>query len=137
MARFTTARDRKQGAAAIIVNRRRSSGLALTVRQHYRRPACASGRLYSPGGCGCALLMAPVMAAAMGLAALSLGLAVLALVCLAIAIALTVNEVRRSMVGVLIAAVSWWRLPCFTLQVSHISLFSRGFGLLIEPGVTS
>lgn len=96
MARFTTARDRKQGAAAIIVNRRRSSGLALTVRQHYRRPACASGRLYSPGGCGCALLMAPVMAAAMGLAALSLGLAVLALVCLAIAIALTVNEVRRA-----------------------------------------
>lgn len=40
--------------------------------------------------------MAPVMAAAMGLAALSLGLAVLALVCLAIAIALTVNEVRRA-----------------------------------------
>lgn len=39
--------------------------------------------------------MAPVMAAAMGLAALLLGLAVLAVVCLAIAIALTVNEVRR------------------------------------------
>lgn len=78
------------------LNRRCSSGPALTVHQHHRRLACASGRLYSPGGCGCALLMAPVMAAAMGLAALSLGLAVLALVCLAIAIALTVNEVRRT-----------------------------------------
>lgn len=94
MARFTTARDRKQGTAAIA--RRAPSPIGTRVPPHLWRLACASGRLYSPGGCGCALLMAPVMAAAMGLAALSLGLAVLALVCLAIAIALTVNEVRRA-----------------------------------------
>lgn len=56
-------------------------------------------RLYSPGGCGCALLMAPVMAAAMGLAALSLGMAALAVGGLAIAVALTVREVRRARGG--------------------------------------
>lgn len=39
--------------------------------------------------------MAPVMAAAMGLAALSLGMAALAVGGLAIAVALTVREVRR------------------------------------------
>lgn len=39
--------------------------------------------------------MAPVMAAAMGLAALSLGMAALAVGGLAIAVVLTVREVRR------------------------------------------
>ena len=47
----------------------------------------------------CALLMAPVMAAAMGLAALSLGMAALAVGGLAIAVALTVREVRRARGG--------------------------------------
>lgn len=63
------------------------------------RPTPASARLYSPGGCGCALLMAPAMAAAMGLAALSLGMAALAVGGLAIAVALTVREVRRARDG--------------------------------------
>ncbi len=52
----------------------RPAGLVLVARQRGRRPVCSSARLYSPGGCGCVLLMAPVMAAAMGLAALSLGM---------------------------------------------------------------
>ena len=75
----------------------------------YRAPAATANpgrtlvpplaRLYSPGGCGCALLMAPVMAAAMGLAALSLGMAALAVGGLAIAVALTVREVRRARGG--------------------------------------
>lgn len=43
--------------------------------------------------------MAPVMAAAMGLAALSLGMAALAVGGLAIAVALTVLEVRRARGG--------------------------------------
>lgn len=81
------------------LNRQRSSGSTLTAHQHHRRLACASGRLYSPGGCGCALLMASVMAAAMGLAALSLGVAALAVGGLAIAVALTVREVRRARGG--------------------------------------
>lgn len=63
-----------------------------------RRPG-ASGRLYSPGGCGCALLLAPVMAAAIGLAAFSLGVAVLALLAVILAVVLTVREVRRSRSG--------------------------------------
>lgn len=63
------------------------------------RPASAPGRLYSPGGCGCALLLAPVMAAAVGLAALSLGVAVLAVAGLVLAVVLTVREVRRSRGG--------------------------------------
>lgn len=61
-----------------------------------RRSACAPARLYSPGGCGCALLMVPVMAAAMGLAALSLGMAALAVIGLVVAVVLTVREVRRA-----------------------------------------
>lgn len=67
----------------------------LVARQRRRRPIRSSGRLYGPGGCGCALLMAPVMAAAVGLAALSLGMAALAVGGLAIAVVLTVREVRR------------------------------------------
>ena len=43
--------------------------------------------------------MAPVMAAAMGLAALSLGMAALAVGGLAIAVALTVREVNRARGG--------------------------------------
>ena len=81
------------------LNRQRSSGSTLTAHQHHRRLACSSARLYSPGGCGCALLMAPVMAAAMGLAALSLGMAALAVGGLAVAVALTVREVRRARGG--------------------------------------
>ncbi len=43
--------------------------------------------------------MAPVMAAAVGLAALSLGMAALAVGGLAVAVALTVREVRRARGG--------------------------------------
>lgn len=77
----------------------RPAGPVPAARQRCRRPIRSSARLYSPGGCGCALLMAPVMAAAMGLAALSLGMAVLAVGGLAIAVALTVREVRRARGG--------------------------------------
>lgn len=64
------------------------------------RPRAASTqRVYSPGGCGCALLMAPVVAAGIGLAALSLGLAFLALIALIAAIVLTVREVKRTRSG--------------------------------------
>ena len=49
--------------------------------------------------------MAPVMAAAMGLAALSLGMAALAVGGLAVAVALTVREVRRARGG---ASVRPW-----------------------------
>ena len=52
-----------------------------------------------PGGCGCALLMAPVVAAGIGLAALSLGLALLALIALIAAIVLTVREIKRTRSG--------------------------------------
>lgn len=71
----------------------------LVARQRRRRPIRSSGRLYGPGGCGCALLMAPVMAAAVGLAALSLGMAALAVIGLVAAVALTVREVRRARGG--------------------------------------
>ena len=75
------------------------AGPTLVACQRCRRPVRSSARLYSPGGCGCALLMAPVMAAAMGLAALSLGMAALAVGGLSIAVALTVREVRRARGG--------------------------------------
>lgn len=75
------------------------AGPVLAAHQRRRRPIRSSGRLYGPGGCGCALLMAPVMAAVVGLAALSLGMAALAVGGLAIAVVLTVREVRRARGG--------------------------------------
>lgn len=75
------------------------AGRVPVARQRRRRPFRSSARLYSPGGCGCALLMAPVMAAAMGLVALSLGMAALAVGGLAIAVVLTVREVSRARGG--------------------------------------
>lgn len=75
------------------------AGPVIAAHQRRRRPIRSSGRLYGPGGCGCALLMAPVMAAAVGLAALSLGMAAFAVGGLAIAVALTVREVRRARGG--------------------------------------
>lgn len=77
----------------------RPAGPVPAARQRRRRPVRSSARLYSPGGCGCALLIAPVMAAAMGLAAFSLGMAALAVGGLALAVALTVREVRRARGG--------------------------------------
>ncbi len=64
-----------------------------------RPRATSTQRVYSPGGCGCALLMAPVVAAGIGLAALSLGLALLALIALIAAIVLTVREIKRTRSG--------------------------------------
>lgn len=71
----------------------------LVARQRRRRPIRSSGRLYGPGGCGCALLMAPVMALSVGIALMLMGMAVLAVGGLAIAVALTVLEVRRARGG--------------------------------------
>lgn len=71
----------------------------LVARQRRRRPIRSSGRLYGPGGCGCALLMAPVMALSVGIALMLMGMAVLAVGRLAIAVALTVLEVRRARGG--------------------------------------
>ena len=58
-----------------------------------------AGRLYSPGGCGCALLMAPVVALGAGIALVLMGMAAVALLGLVIAIVLTVREVRRARAG--------------------------------------
>lgn len=83
-------------------------------------------RLYSPGGCGCALLMAPVMAVGLGLAALSLSLAILALAALIGAIALTVHEVKRARsgakprTGFVVAAV-----VLYLLSLPYIIFFAR------------
>lgn len=85
--------------ARLTLRSRCPAGPVIAAHQRRRRPIRSSGRLYGPGGCGCALLMAPVMAAAVGLAALSLGMAALAVGGLAIAVALTVREVRRARGG--------------------------------------
>lgn len=90
------------------------------------RPRGASSqRVYSPGGCGCALLMAPVVAAGIGLAALSLGLALLALIALIVAIVLTVREIKRTRsdagarTGFVIAAT-----VLYVLSLPYLGLFS-------------
>lgn len=85
--------------ARLTLRSRCPAGPVIAAHQRRRRPIRSSGRLYGPGGCGCALLMAPVMAAAVGLAALSLGMAALAVIGLVAAVALTVREVRRARGG--------------------------------------
>lgn len=75
------------------------AGRVPVARQRRRRPIRSSGRLYGPGGCGCALLMAPVMALSVGIALMLMGMAVLAVGGLAIAVVLTVLEVRRARGG--------------------------------------
>lgn len=90
-----------------------------------RPRATPTQRVYSPGGCGCALLMAPVVAAGIGLAALSLGLAFLALIALIAAIVLTVREVKRTRsgadarTGFVIAAT-----VLYVLSLPYLGLFS-------------
>lgn len=95
-------------------------------RAHAPRPrATSTQRVYSPGGCGCALLMAPVVAAGIGLAALSLGLALLALIALIAAIVLTVREIKRTRsgagarTGFVIAAT-----VLYVLSLPYLGLFS-------------
>lgn len=51
---------------------------------------CGGARVYSPGGCGCALLMFPVVAAGAGIALALSGVALMAAVCLIIAVGITV-----------------------------------------------
>lgn len=75
------------------------AGPVLAAHQRRRRPIRSSGRLYGPGGCGCALLMAPVMALSVGIALMLMGMAVLAVVALVVAIVLTVRELRRASDG--------------------------------------
>lgn len=90
-----------------------------------RPRATSTQRVYSPGGCGCALLMAPVVAAGIGLAALSLGLAFLALIALIAAIVLTVREIKRTRsgagarTGFVIAAT-----VLYVLSLPYLGLFS-------------
>lgn len=90
-----------------------------------RPRAASSQRVYSPGGCGCALLMAPIVAAGIGLAALSLGLALLALIALIAAIVLTVREIKRTRsgadarTGFVIAAT-----VLYVLSLPYLGLFS-------------
>lgn len=90
-----------------------------------RPRATSTQRVYSPGGCGCALLMAPVVAAGIGLAALSLGLAFLALIALIAAIVLTVREVKRTRsgagarTGFIIAAT-----VLYVLSLPYLGLFT-------------
>lgn len=89
-----------------------------------RPRATPTQRVYSPGGCGCALLMAPVVAAGIGLAALSLGLALLALIALIAAIVLTVREIKRTRsdagarTGFVIAAT-----VLYVLSLPYLGLF--------------
>lgn len=85
--------------ARLTLKSRCPAGPTLVACQRCRRPVRSSARLYSPGGCGCALLMAPVMALSVGIALMLMGMAVLAVGGLAIAVALTVLEVRRARGG--------------------------------------
>ncbi|WP_281656740.1 hypothetical protein [Collinsella stercoris] len=99
-----------------------------------RPRATSTQRVYSPGGCGCALLMAPVVAAGIGLAALSLGLALLALIALIAAIVLTVREIKRTRsgagarTGFVIAAT-----VLYVLSLPYLGLFSWFWFVESEP----
>ncbi len=65
----------------------RTSTNGLTCRRAARHGGAC---VYSPGGCGCALLMFPVVAAGAGIALVLSGAAFIAAACLAVAIGFTV-----------------------------------------------
>lgn len=67
---------------------------------------CGGARVYSPGGCGCALLMFPVVAAGAGIALALSGVALMAAVCLIIAVGITVFS-QRQRIGVANRARRW------------------------------
>lgn len=83
----------------MLFDMRNSTSATHAPRARRRARRGAAGTLYSPGGCGCALLMAPVMALSVGIALMLMGMAVLAVVALVVAIVLTVRELRRASDG--------------------------------------
>lgn len=83
----------------MLFDMRNPSSATHAPRARRRARRGAAGTLYSPGGCGCALLMAPVMALSVGIALMLMGMAVLAVVALVVAIVLTVRELRRASDG--------------------------------------
>lgn len=60
-----------------------------------RRTGSAGGRLYSPGGCGCALVLAPLLALSIGLLLAMVGYALASVAMLAGAVAITVRLHRK------------------------------------------
>lgn len=83
----------------MLFDMRNPASAAHAPRARRRARRAAAGNLYSPGGCGRALLMAPVMALSVGIALMLMGMAVLAVVVLVAAIVLTVRELRRASDG--------------------------------------
>ena len=68
------------------------------VGRHRHGPA-APGRGFSPGGGGCARLLAPGVALSSGITVALLGMAALAVVGRIVAVVLTVREIRRVRAG--------------------------------------
>lgn len=85
-----------------------------------RAPRHGGARVYSPGGCGCALLMFPVVAAGAGIALALTGAALLAAVFLIAAIGFTVyfaaTASRRQEQGKTIGG--WIAIPIVLYAVS-------------------
>ncbi len=79
----------------------------------------SSGRLYSPGGCGCAALAALFLTVGMALLTISLCMAVLAVAGLVFAVALTIREVRGIRAG---AAVRFW--PSVAIGALYVACIS-------------
>lgn len=64
---------------------------ASTNMPPHRSAALRGGaRVYSPGGCGCALLMFPVVVAGAGIALVLSGVALMAIACLVVAMGFTI-----------------------------------------------
>lgn len=89
-----------------------------------RRPRTV---MYSPGGCGCALLMVPFLAVGIGMIALFAGLAVLAVVLLAIAVGVTVwlyrRREERRVAGKSNAGWIVFLVVAYLLSVSYLAFF--------------
>lgn len=81
------------------VPKKRIAHIASPCVGWHRHVPAAPGRVYSPGGCGCALLLASVVALSIGITVALLGMAALAVVGLIVAVVLTVCEIRRVRAG--------------------------------------
>lgn len=83
--------------------------------------------VYSPGGCGCGLLLLPVIAVSVGLMFVLAGLAAVALVLLTVAIGVTIwlcrsREQRRADSK---TNVGWtiFLLVAYLMSISHLAFF--------------
>lgn len=105
-----------------------------------KKIASTSTRMYSPGGCGCAVLMVPFLAAGIAVMTVLASLAFVALVLLTAAIAVSIwlyrSREQRRAVGKKNAGWVVFLAIAYVLSIGYLLFFAYCFGLF-DPLVTT